>query len=384
METGYEVGSKRGGTGTGKLLAALAVLTMVAALASPAKAAAEALGPINPDHGFPVWYQDSNGLRLELCLDGPPRCLAGLPNPDQPALVADDPALSNFPEEAFWWAAEASINRPNGGRMLLVLAREAAFGGADEAVRDGDQVSFSRVRIRIDNLRPGARYTVTHPYGVNTFTAEDGGVRGGVINFTEDIGCALSPNPNAPGCDFGDALFGRVDPFLVWDPTAGAAAPTEFVGNPGVNHRVIGSPRGTNFFRIEGPDAGGRGSGIDRVQTNLFAVQGKIVGAAPSFLSLVAKPSTVRAGRATTLSGRLLTVGGPRDLTGKQVVLFKKPAGATKFSPVPGGRLTTTANGSFSKRVTPLKDTTYRAQFAAEPGVLRLSISASKLVRVTR
>ncbi len=255
----------------------LALAALFATLAQPADAAVAKVGPTNAANGYPNWYQDSNRVRLGLCIGGR-FCLATLPDPTKPGVVAANPAASNFPDESFWWAGEASIDRPGGGRALLVLAREAAFGGSDEAVRDGDQVSFSRVRIRVSNLRVGATYTVTHPYGVDTFVAEnDGtGTNTGEINFTEDIGCALSPNPASPGCNFGDALFGRVDPFLVWNPAVSPAPPAGYVGNPNVGHRVVGSPNNTNFFRITGPDAGGKGTGVNTVQTSRFFVQGKL------------------------------------------------------------------------------------------------------------
>ena len=48
----------------------------------------------------------------------------------------------------------------------------------------------------------GEEYTVTHPYGVDTFVAEDDGRGGGEINFTED-------KTPAPGT-FGRALGSRV------------------------------------------------------------------------------------------------------------------------------------------------------------------------------
>lgn len=59
------------------LAAALVLgLAMVFSLASPAGAALGATGQVNPDTKFPFWYEDANGLRLDLCLDGPPNCLA--------------------------------------------------------------------------------------------------------------------------------------------------------------------------------------------------------------------------------------------------------------------------------------------------------------------
>lgn len=357
----------------------LALLTLMAALAQPARAV-ERVGPIVPEHGYPFWYEDSTGLRLELCIDGPPLCLEGLPNPNQPPLVAPNPANSNFPDEAFWWAGEAEMALDGGGDALLVLAREAAFGGADEAVRAGDQVSFSRVRIRATVPVAGATYRVTHPYGVDTFENVPGGPRG--INFTEDVGCALSPDPNDGGCDFSDAFFGRVDPFLIWDPAVAPAPPEGYVGNPNVPHRVVGSPNNTNFFLVEQTtNAQGNplpGGPVEVGRTAQFAVQGKIAGAAPTSLTLNAAPATVNRGRPVTLSGRLTSFGTP--VAGEQVVLTRRPAGTTGFRAVAGGRLTTNAQGRYRLAgVRPLRDTVYRATFAGEPDVLLRSTATDRV-----
>jgi hypothetical protein len=267
--------TKEGWRGKPAMLAVLlagvvALLALIGAL-SPADAAVAkgTVGPINKATGFPKWYEDSNGVRLGLCLAGP-LCLERLPHPNQPASVKANPALSNFPEEAFWWAGEASIDRPGGGRALLVLAREAAF--ANEVPKRGDQMSFSRVRVRVDDLVAGKRYTVTYPYGVKTFRAQPTDQDGGEIDFTSDIGCGVGPLTK---CNFREALFGQVDPFLRWDPKVAPKAPAGYVGNPNVGHKVVGSPKGTNFFKIEGPNAGGRGTGVDVVKTSNFFVQGK-------------------------------------------------------------------------------------------------------------
>ena len=359
--------------GSAQLLAvASAVILGVCALMltlAPQARAVERAGPTDPQNGYPLWYEDSTGLRLDLCVDGPPLCLEGLPDPTQPGVVAADPANSNFPEEAFWWQGEASIDRPVGNRALLVLAREAAFGGADEGVRDGDQVSFSRVRIRIDGLVAGETYTIRHPYGTDTFVAEPSDQNGGVINFTGDIGCALSPNPASPGCDFGDALFGRVDPFLTWDPSVGPAPPRGYVGDPNIEHRVVGSPvtdsagNPQNYFQITGPNAGG--PGVNSVRTDLFSIQGKISGPP---ISLEAATSPIDFGRATTLRGTLTDNGG-NPLAGKGVIIQQRAAGATRFTradEMPAANLTTGANGNFSLRVSPDANTDYRARFVGD------------------
>jgi hypothetical protein len=47
-----------------------------------------------------------------------------------------------------------------------------------------------------------------------------------------------------------------------------------YVGDPNVNHGIIGSPLGTNVFRIDGPDVGG--PRINTISTNEFTVTGKL------------------------------------------------------------------------------------------------------------
>ncbi len=140
-------------------------------------------GPVTEAYGwFPEWYEDSAGTRLELCLEGP-YCMASieapLPHPDQPASFPD-----NFPEEAFWWAAETTLTYP-GGQALLVLGQEAAF--ANGPLVAGDQVAFARIRIRATGLVPGAWYRFTHPYGQIDLQAVDKAPR--VVNYTSDVGC---------------------------------------------------------------------------------------------------------------------------------------------------------------------------------------------------
>ena len=218
-----------------------------------------AVGPVDLAHGFPSWYGDGAGLRLALCLD-PGLCLGSPPDPTQPASVTDSSA--NFPDEAFWWSAEAQIARGVGGRVLLSMATEAAF--ANEAPAVGEQAAFDRIRIRIDKLSPGKTYKVTHPFGVDTLRADSAGE----INVTTDIGCFTAP------CNYEASLKSRVTRFLRWDPAVAPEAPAGYVGDPAVPHRVTGSPLGTNFFRVEGPNVGG--VGINVIQTDLFAVQGKL------------------------------------------------------------------------------------------------------------
>lgn len=257
------------------LIALSLILTLPGAQAAVNGIGLTVVGPVMSANGFPEWYKDSTGTRLTLCLEATnPLCgfVAGdIPNSAAPLIVPD-----NFPEEAFWMLGSAGLTTSNAGRATLVLGLEAAF--ANGPVKEGDQVSFGRVRIWVDNLQPGATYIVTHPYGRDVFPNVDAGTRG--IRYVQDIGIG------APG-DFTGALNSRIGPFLKW--TAGA--PAGFIGDPNLLHAVTGSPYNTNFFRIEGPAGSFTGSPnlcadpalgadpaatTDCIETNQFSLMGKL------------------------------------------------------------------------------------------------------------
>jgi hypothetical protein len=223
------------------------------------------IGPIDLRHGFPLWYQDDAGVRLTLCLDANGLCIASLPDTTQQPSVADGggSSSSNFPGEAFWWYAEANITRAGGGKALLVLSKEAAFATGDVPTF-GQQVSFDRLRVRVDRLTPGRSYRVTHPFGTLNLVADSKGE----INLTDDIGCKGAP------CDFTAALKGRASMFLRWDPTVAPIAQPGYIGDPTTPHRIVGSPLGTNFFRVEGTNVGGQN--VNVVETPLFVIAGKL------------------------------------------------------------------------------------------------------------
>ena len=251
--------------------------------AGPNTVGLKQVGPIDETNGFPISYTDTSGQRLELCLaTNDPYCVMGnLPTPGQPLVFP-----TNFPDEAFWSMADASLaTNANGGKALLVTSLEAAFAGD---VAPGQQISFGRIRLRVSGLIDGADYKVTHPFGLDTYTAEagNGNIAGAArgINVTEDIGDL------AGGSTFEAALGSRPAPFLKWDPAIAPAAPAGHLGDPTVDHQVTGSPYGTNIFRIEGPAGSFTGSPNlcanpalgdsptatdDCIETNLFSIMGK-------------------------------------------------------------------------------------------------------------
>ncbi|MEV4642359.1 hypothetical protein AB0J80_33915 [Actinoplanes sp. NPDC049548] len=234
--------------------------TAAATVVTPAAPRAGKLVQVGPiaEHGFPAWYRDSNGVRLEACttLDDP-LCSTlpdEVPNPEAPVSYPD-----NFPGEFFYQLAGADMTLNDGTRATIGLDLEGAW--AAEQVREGDQMVFGRVRIRFD-APEGQRYRITHPYGIDDIVATDRGV-----NMTEDVGIT-------PGA-FGGAMNSRIGPFLKWDPAVAPAAPAGYVGDPGVDHAVVGSPYNTNFVRIERLDPA-TGAVLGQVGfTNQFSVQGR-------------------------------------------------------------------------------------------------------------
>jgi hypothetical protein len=236
---------------------AATALAAVVPPATPRNGRLVQVGPI-AEHGFPAWYRDSNGVRLEACttLDDP-LCSTlpdEVPNPDQPVSYP-----GNFPGEFFYQLAGAELTMTNGVDAGIGLDLEGAW--ANEEVVDGDQMVFGRVRIRFD-APAGVKYRITHPYGIDEIVADDRGV-----NMTEDIGITAGA--------FGEALKSRIGPFLVWDPAVAPAAPAGYVGDPGVDHRVVGSPYNTNFVRIEEIDPG-NGTVLRQLGfTDQFSIQGR-------------------------------------------------------------------------------------------------------------
>ncbi|WP_211880370.1 PKD domain-containing protein [Pseudarthrobacter albicanus] len=236
------------------------------------------VGPVDATDGFPVWYRDKNGLRLEKCIEqADPLCPARGPLPDETAPVSFP---GNYPDEGFFSLTSATMDTAGGGKALAVVALEQAFGSGP--VADGDQVTFARLRLKITNARDGVDYKFTTPAGTKTVRTS----KPGIVFDTEDIGIGGKG-------DFSGALGGRVGPFLTWDtyPTDPALKPdangkNTYVGDGTTPHKITGSPYGSNIFRIEGPGINPSatadacptvpGPVADCVETDLFTVQGKL------------------------------------------------------------------------------------------------------------
>lgn len=295
----------------------LGVLSLLLLFPVTSEAVLKDVGPVDPANGFPTWYRDNTvnsvggfpyGLPLSICLSttvspnpaGGYMCnllpAAGF-DPLQPIVFP-----TNFPDEVFWWVAEAGIDPPEAAiRTRLILALEGAFGTG--AVTAGDQVSFARLRILITTPTDpsyAGTYTVTHPYGTNTFTltADEVGVH--AVFFTEDIGIVT-------GGIFTGALNGRIGPYLkctnapiVAPRFPGDPNPELYIGDPNVPCAITGSPFGTNFFRVQGPPGADLdGAGNSFIQLNQFSVTGKI-RTEPIPSALTVKRATYARDNATT------------------------------------------------------------------------------------
>lgn len=259
----------------------LTLLILALCAAGTVQAELARVGPIDAANGFPTWYQDGAGLALDFCLPNATElqngtCLllpADIPDPTQPISFP-----GNFPVEAFWWNATSTMN-VNGGQALLQISLEGSF--LNGAVTPGEQVSFARIRIRVDTPGPGS-YRVIYPFGEKTFNVTALKRRG--IDYTFDVGFV-------PG-NFELAMTGPVGPYLLAsDVPGGVALPfvtlaggNLYLADPTITTALTGSPFNTNYFRIEGPAIGG--AGVDFVENDQFTLLGRVhPGAIPSILT---------------------------------------------------------------------------------------------------
>jgi hypothetical protein len=300
------VRTKRLGIAGTLLCSSLLIATQVAT------AVPVGVSPIDPQTQFPAYYSDSAGLKLQPCLDGLPMCNATM----------DD---LQAPDGEFFY----NLVSGEAGPFLITLALEGAYIDAGA----GQEMVFNRVRISAPKggLTPGGQYTIVHPYGQITRTANASGTIPNNAGTT-DTGCAAAP------CDFSLAIGGSYTSFLTWDtfglPPAAGGPPAGYVGDNATEHLITGSPLGQNFVEIyEGSSA----TGTPLWRADQFTVEGK-VAAGPS---LSVSPATLDFGNRTT--------GVPVSLT---ATVTSKGADPLTFDPTTPFAITGTNADQFSVAAT--------------------------------
>lgn len=206
--------------------------------------------------GFPLWYQDANGVRVQVCYDpADPYCQAPVSATYNPALPLSFPG--NYPDEFFYSAVDSQLMTvadcpsataaANPG-VSVHLALEGSF--LNGTLTPGDQMVFGRIRIKAtagSGLCANSWYTFRTPYGPLTLQTDATGlIRGSVASlYTVDVGCL--PGPATP-CNF-DQVFQSKELQVGLLHLANGAQPAYLgTGAPGV-------PPGPVF----GPIVGGQG-----------------------------------------------------------------------------------------------------------------------------
>lgn len=293
------------------------ILFVAIAPALPAHAALQAVGPLNTTYGFPSWYQDTNGLALQLCLGTNPdgtgpadaNCVlptAGPLEPNFPAPFIVGAPGESFPSEAFWYIAEAiRLGVGNGtGNVKFRYALESAF--AVDPPTDGQQIAFLRVNLApMAGLVPGATYTVTHPFG--QFTTEPADATGVVPLTRFEDGAFGPPLTAATAASFLSAPFTHIGPFL---KQVTPAPPAGYIGDALNESTIEAGPNG-NFLRIEGPsidlgNADGDGN-PDSLTINTWVVAGKIAVIDTLAPTVTAAPVTTTLGSSNVVASVSVT-----------------------------------------------------------------------------
>ena len=242
-----------------------ALAAMVAfAVAQPALAVLQRQGPVDPVHGFPAWFQDRNGMALELCTINSPDAIglavvnAGLcaivnvPAPNGVS-VAPEVFPTNFSTEHFYTLTGASlapagqgnlanvaVPTPGAGRIVFNMNLEASF--ANGVPTAGQQLWFTRWRVQHTNVACTGNHTYYTPTRApQTFP----GVARGRIFETTDTGLG---NPAA-------VMSGDIGPFLQSSDVPGGAPRAPFVGPDGKKYLSDGGGIGSAMTGSEIPNA---------------------------------------------------------------------------------------------------------------------------------
>jgi hypothetical protein len=243
----------------------LATALVAGGFISAASADLARVGPINPETAFPVWFEDSTALRLQLCDEFDPEgdpeeqppCLPELANP-QNGVVA-----GNI-EEALYYAVDGEITTAGGVFIRAQCALEAAGNG---------ELISNAALIRIRNLTAAGDYTVVTPCATFSFNVPNDVANG---EFRDEIAVDGSPTDVPP---FSGAL-GPNAPISMF--AGNGTGDPGFLGSGGeIGQAPLDGPlqdNGPTTVTVTGP---GEFSGDGVIITD-FAVVGKLFAVQPA------------------------------------------------------------------------------------------------------
>ena len=166
------------------------------------------------------------------------------------------------------------VGRPDAqgvrGEARLVMAVEGAF----DPDAGGAPITGSVTSVGADGLRPNTVYRVSHPYGGFPVRTNGEGEFPRNANTLAEAGCDIEVGEE---CNFAAALRSPVFRNFL---RVNTGAPQGYMGDTEVPRNVVGSPvrdaanNPRNYFRIDGPNAGGRGD--NRAQVNRFSIVGQL------------------------------------------------------------------------------------------------------------
>ncbi len=272
----------------------LAAVTALAWWASAAHALPlSAVGPVSTNPGanpLPTWYADSGGLQVEPCLDVTRCGLAaaaglngGVFDSTLPIVFPPDATVpGNFPATLDYFSASATVNDATGAPLLTFLARltvnfSPRVGGAPVNPTSTRPNVFTEISAtQLAPLKPLTTYTIVHPWGADSFTTNDAGLKkpGAVSPLFCDfngrqLNCKTKLLQDAPGAliqvasDFTSVLTSTIapsnqpsppnapnDPFSIGTFLVSAGAPAGFLGDGVTAGPVTGSPTGNNLVSL--------------------------------------------------------------------------------------------------------------------------------------
>jgi hypothetical protein len=213
----------------------------------PAQAELQSFSPGLDANGFPLWFQDANGLRVGPCTDVAV-CFEGIAPPAFP-----DPLF-----EQIYYAAEIALDGAPGAGVATGRVIMAIEGFPEELTLA--PIVDNAIVIDLRDLTPNATYTVTTPFGppIQVIADAAGRARGGANACVEGLPCPFATALTGPiGPFLRPAAAPGGTPLLPFDPDPLAPGPlflqdvvaADLTGGD----FVTGAPGGKNFVTVVGP-----------------------------------------------------------------------------------------------------------------------------------